>query len=282
MIIMKRTIQYWSAAILLATATFRADAEIIAGPITNPANGHDYYLLTPDSWTASEAAAEELGGTLAIVRNADEQRWLQSTFSAYGDTNRNLWIGLRRVGPNAFAWVTDAKVEYSNWEAGQPDNAGGVESYVHFLGGVPGRIAGTWNDLANAGGVDGLPTCGIAEVPGKSKIKSLSGKAKELVGTWYEHGDPDRPCWIAGTENTLFAIDHSRNTSRAVLTAEGFLFASHWQQHAEITSDRIFWSRGGWWSRKPVEYRSTRGVSDDTGERAQLRSGSVPSSRSKY
>ena len=42
---------------------FQSRADIIVGPITNPANGHDYYLLTPNNWTASEAEAEALGGT---------------------------------------------------------------------------------------------------------------------------------------------------------------------------------------------------------------------------
>ena len=274
---MKRTILNCSAALLLTAATFRAGAGTIVGPITNPENGHDYYLLTPNSWTASEREAEQIGGTLAIVRNAREQKWLQSTFGEFGGTNRNLWIGLRRIGPNTFAWVTDAKVEYANWEHGQPDNAGGVESFVHFLSGVPGRTAGTWNDLADAGSVDGVETCGIVEVPGKSKVKSLSSRERALVGTWYENGDKDRPCWIAATENVLFAIDPYRSTSRAMLTSEGFMFASYWQQHAEIANDKIIWSRGNWWSRKPVEYRTSR---DDSGERADVQSGDVPSPRS--
>jgi hypothetical protein len=115
-----------------------------------------------------------------------------------------------------------------------------------------------------------------------SKVKSLSSHEKALVGVWYENGDKDRPCWIAGTENALFAIDHNRSTSRALLTAEGFLFASHWQQHAEIVSDKIIWSRGTWWSRKPVEYRTAHGTSDDSRERADLCSGDAPSQGSNY
>src|SRR5271156_1098945 len=85
----------FSAVILLFTAA-RLPAEIIAGPITNPANGHDYYLLSPNSWTASEAEAESLDGTLAVIKNANEQKWISSTFGAYKGTNHDLWIGLPR------------------------------------------------------------------------------------------------------------------------------------------------------------------------------------------
>src|SRR5436190_7866107 len=108
MTLMKRTIRFCSAAVLLSMAALRSGAEIIAGPITNPENGHDYYLLAPNSWTASEREAAQLCGTLAFVRNPCAQHWLQATFSEFGGTNRNLWIGLRRIGPNTFAWVTDA------------------------------------------------------------------------------------------------------------------------------------------------------------------------------
>ncbi len=129
---MKIIIASCSAAILLLAA-FQTRASIIAGPITNPANRHDYYLLTPDTWTASEAEAEQLGGTLAIIRNAAEQEWVFSKFGAYGGTNRNLWIGLHRQwqgGP--FVWITNEKLDYVNWENGQPDNAGGVENCVEI------------------------------------------------------------------------------------------------------------------------------------------------------
>ena len=35
---------------------------VLAGPITNSANGHVYYLLNSNTWTASEAKAFKLGG----------------------------------------------------------------------------------------------------------------------------------------------------------------------------------------------------------------------------
>src|SRR5215510_2160621 len=78
----------------LFLASSNAHAGIIAGPITNSDNGNEYYLLTPNTWTASEAEAESLGGTLAVIRNSKDQEWIFSTFGGYGSVrNRNLWIG---------------------------------------------------------------------------------------------------------------------------------------------------------------------------------------------
>jgi hypothetical protein len=258
---MKTTIASCSASILLLAAV-QTHAGIIAGPIINPANGHEYYFLTPNTWTASEAEAENLGGTLVVINHAAEEEWVVSKFGAYGGTNRNLWIGLRRQwqgGP--FAWVTDEKLDYVNWHPGQPDNGGGTENCVHIWTRLSDH-PNSWNDLAdNWSSGDDTP-CGVVEVPGKSKGKALTEKEKSLIGTWYNNGDPDQPCWIAGTDNLLFAIDQNKDASRAVYTTEGLLFSPKWKQHAEIVKGKILWSRGNWWSRIPAEYKTTETSSD--------------------
>jgi hypothetical protein len=263
---MKMTIAIYGTAIMLLTANFTARAGIIAGPITNPANGHEYYLLTPDTWTASEAQAEQLGGTLVVINNAAEDEWVFSEFSSYGGTNRNLWIGLRRQwqgGP--FAWVTDEKPGYANWHPGQPDNTGGVENCVHIWTRNSDH-PNSWNDLAdNWSSGDDTP-CGVVEVPGKSNEKALTGQEKSLVGTWYNNGDPDQPCCIASTVNLLFAIDQNKDASRVIYTTEGFLFFPKWKQHAEIVEDKILWSRGNWWSRKPVDFGKKETTADKNTE----------------
>jgi hypothetical protein len=37
---------------------------------------------------ASEAEAEQLGGTLAVIESVGEQEWVFATFGSYGGTNR--------------------------------------------------------------------------------------------------------------------------------------------------------------------------------------------------
>jgi hypothetical protein len=242
---MKTTISRVTAALLLAVLPTRAG--IIAGPITNPGNGHDYYLLTPDTWNTSEAEAEGLGGTLAIINNAAEQEWVYSKFGTYGGTDRDLWIGLHRQregGP--FVWVSGAKLDYLKWEGGQPDNAGGVENCVEIS---QAGHRGAWND-ANENQIRN----GVVEVPGSSNEKPLTKKEKALIGTWYASGDRDHPCWIAGTENRLFQIYDGR-AMRLMFTVEGPLFLANGIR-GEIVKDKILWNNGTWWSRRPSEFGS--------------------------
>jgi hypothetical protein len=263
---MKTTIAVCSAAIMLSAVTFRAGAEIIAGPVTNPANGHDYYLLAPESWPAAEAEAENLGGTLVIIRNADEQKWIFAKFGHDGNKERSLWIGLHRQwqgGP--FIWMDGSRLDYANWCSGQPDNGGGVENCVHMW--ADAHNGGGWNDA-----VENTSLYAVVEVPGKSDEKALTEKEKSLIGNWYESGRPDRQAWIAGTDNKLFLITHDRHAARLTFMREGVLYDAD-RQFGEIVKDRILWSNGTWWSRKPAEYK-TKEISSDKNT-LQLPSGSM-------
>jgi hypothetical protein len=254
---MRNAIVFCSVAAALFVCAAHAQPKIIAGPIANPSNGHDYYLLAPDTWTASEAAAENLDGFLATIRNAGEQEWVFSTFATYGGTNRNLWIGLHRVGPEkSLVWANWEKADFSNWAEGQPDDTGRAEGFVFVASSSRpfGFPAGRWNDYPDGQGA-GDPICGVVEVMGKANPKTLTGAEKELIGTWYFNGDPDRACWIAATENKLFAIDHSGSTSRLVSSTPDAVYATRWVQRGEIVKDRILWSKGNWWSRTPMGYK---------------------------
>src|SRR5207247_1256049 len=70
-------IQHLMALVVLSLATVPgAQAAVLAGPITNAANGHVYYLLNANTWTASEAEAQGLGGHLVTIGDADENQWV--------------------------------------------------------------------------------------------------------------------------------------------------------------------------------------------------------------
>jgi hypothetical protein len=281
---MKTNIAVCCAAIALFAINFNTRADIIAGPITNPANGHDYYLLSPNTWTMSEAEAESLDGTLAIIKNADEQKWVFSTFGVYHGTNRDLWIGLHRNyhgGP--LVWVTGEKLDYTDWAGGQPDNAGGIEDSVFMASANRpwGFPTGSWADFSDNGIVDGSAPNGVVELPGKAHELSLSKAERALIGNWYEGGNIERPCWIAGTDKALFVISNNKFATRASLSTDGTLFVKDFQRgrpmfdgrvpmeangfvrsmpsmansqtgmSGEIIKDKILWSNGTWWSRKP-------------------------------
>jgi hypothetical protein len=259
---MKTIFTICGTALFLCTLAFPSRANIIAGPIINPANGNEYYLLTPDTWSASKVEAEDMGGTLAVVKSGQEQNWIFSTFGHFGGADRSLWIGLHRIKAGGkFVWVDGSPLDYTHWYAGdqEPNDAGGNENCANMRGGPP--EPGTWNDYS-----DNHLLNSVVEVQKKAS-PSLTQREQSLIGDWYESGRADRLCHIAGTENLLFAINESNNASgRAFLTRQGFLFVASWRVHGEIVKDKILWSNGTWWSRKPVEYRKDGKSSDKDGD----------------
>lgn len=106
---------------------------ILAGPITNSANGHRYYLLDNSGPTEAELHAGSLGGHLATIRNAEEQRWVFETFANWNGIPRHLWIGLyhpdaahgstnREDRRREFRWRSGEPVSYVNWDPEEPNS----------------------------------------------------------------------------------------------------------------------------------------------------------------
>lgn len=122
----------------------------IAGPITNAANGHWYYLLSPTNWAAAEAIAVSLGGHLATINNAAENQWVFDNFSSFGVVERTLWLGLNDAGQEyIWFWASGQPVTYVNWAPGEPNNGGGYfpnEDHTLMWNPSSGYPAGSWND----------------------------------------------------------------------------------------------------------------------------------------
>ncbi|MCX6953410.1 MAG: C-type lectin domain-containing protein [Verrucomicrobia bacterium] len=177
---------------VMASVVVPMRALTLTGPVVNPANGHTYYLLDQNSWTASEAEAVSLGGHLVTVNDAAEDVWVASTFSTFGGIGRGLWTGLNDVAQEgAFTWISGETSAYRNWATGEPNNHLGNEDYVHIL--WPGESrAPRWNDLPDAGyGTPGtyftVPLNGVVEVASpvpdcSSTLMLLSGAAVLFFG----------------------------------------------------------------------------------------------------
>ncbi len=162
-----------------------SSGQIIAGPVTNPSNNFQYYLLAVNTWTNSEAEAISMGGNLATITDASENAWILNTFSPFVDSG--LWIGFYDpdIGDTAgaqhaadFIWASGAPITYTNWAPGEPnDGAGGFggEYYTAMYPSLYGTNgpAGTWNDENNTG--SGTIDFGVVEVvPEPSSIGLLA------------------------------------------------------------------------------------------------------------
>ena len=173
----------------------RPSPAVIAGPITNNANGHLYYLLSDNAtWTASEAEAQQLGGHLVTITDQAEQDWVFTTFGSYGGINRSLWIGLNDAPSEGhFVWASGEPVTYTHWRAGQPDNGnGGIEHYAHMYN-ADGDPPGSWNDLPNSNPYPGFaPINGVVEVGGPTA--SIRVSQVEI-------------CWLSRT-NALYNVEY--------------------------------------------------------------------------
>jgi hypothetical protein len=137
------------------------NCRVIAGPFTNGANGHFYYLLSSATWSQSEERAVSLGGHLVSINDAAENQWVVDTFANYGGGNRPLWIGLTdQAGEGTFVWTSGEAVTYTTWNTatGEPNNSGGSgyeEDFAYIVeenAGNPTALVPTfWNDAPNDG-----------------------------------------------------------------------------------------------------------------------------------
>lgn len=146
-----------------------ADAiALLSGPVFNQSNGHAYYLLTADTWSASSAFAHSLNGYLVTINDWAENVWVSDTFTVNGTINRALWIGLNDVRQEGtWVWASGESVTYLGWDIGQPNSANGrfEEDYAHFWAPGYGGSRYSWNDYLDGSFVDGVvPLHGVVEV----------------------------------------------------------------------------------------------------------------------
>ena len=163
---------------ILITLAIFATSSLAQTWYTNPANGHRYAIIRPEtvqSWDNNEALAVSLGGHLASINDAVERDWLVVNvvdpycFATNQPYEKVVWIGLFQP-PNSpepagnWQWTTGEPLSFTDWIQGEPNNSGNGENYAEFnsswnIGvGVP---PGAWNDNQNW---DGNSRVGLAEV----------------------------------------------------------------------------------------------------------------------
>jgi hypothetical protein len=145
----------------------------LRGGVTDPANGHTYYLVGGGDWNQIESWAVGLfGGHLVTINDAAEQAWLEGVFG----TDTLYWIGMNDVHTEGiWEWVSGQGVTYTNWAPGEPNNYLGIEDHAVMNWG-----SGYWNDVAI-----GSPfiTVGIVEVvPEPSTMILLASGLIGLAG----------------------------------------------------------------------------------------------------
>ncbi len=153
-------------------------ASVISAPIVNPKTRSRYVLASPGTWLSAEKLALSLGGTLVSIGNFAENEWIRLNFSTFTQVNA-AWIGFHdQRYENSFEWTNTAPVSFTNWNAGEPNNALGGEDAGSML--FPG---GKWNDAVQTNQL-----FAIIEIPCSSDLDGSGGTdASDLaimLGAW--------------------------------------------------------------------------------------------------
>ena len=141
-------------------------------------NGNTYELVSSGdngSWANAQTNAEALGGNLVTINDAAEEAWLRATFGAA----ELFWIGFTdQDSEGTFEWISGEAVTYTNWNGGEPNDAGAGEDYavLNWNGST-----GAWNDWDHTR-PDYYNIFGIAEIVGVPEPTSLALLGLGLVG----------------------------------------------------------------------------------------------------
>ncbi|MBD2442062.1 hypothetical protein H6G25_02350 [Dolichospermum sp. FACHB-1091] len=155
-------------------------------------NGNTYLLTTAGTWQQTQAQAQSLGGNLVTVNSQAEQDWLVSTFGG----SELLWIGFTdEVTEGQFRWASGETSTYTNWSPGEPNDANGVEDYVHMYSN------GKWNDSGSTAILRG-----IVEIVNANDI--LNGGA----GNDTLDGGAGIDTLIGGLGNDIYVVDSTTDT----------------------------------------------------------------------
>ena len=179
-------------AVLVCIATAEAKSQVLTGPITNPANGHSYYLLDATNWWGAEAEAVALGGHLVTINDAAGNAWVFDPFGNFGGVPRGLLIGLPDEGhEGVWTWTSGEPVAYLGWAPGEPNNGDGVFAYqnvVKMCSPADPFPSGSWNDISGTdAGQDQL--FGVVEVVPKPSSDVLIYRTTERnKATWWRIG----------------------------------------------------------------------------------------------
>lgn len=154
-----------------------APASVAFGPVLNPANGNEYYLLTRGTWQQAQAAAITLGGHLVTIDNAQENEWIRTNFVR--PFAIQVYIGITdQTIEGQFRWISGATVTYTNWRATEPSNGTnedyGVMSYT-----------GEWNDVAGTVAVDAVVEVKRCRADFNRDNASNTTDIFEFLNTWF-------------------------------------------------------------------------------------------------
>jgi hypothetical protein len=132
-------------------------AEVTQWRVADGGNDHYYNIVvTPvQTWVASKAQAESLGGYLASIRSPEENSWIWNAFNVGATaeywTSTGPWPGYdgpvfgayRAPNSTQWTWVSGETWDWSNWGWGAGPGEAGAQFIAH---------SSAWDDIGVYGG----------------------------------------------------------------------------------------------------------------------------------
>jgi hypothetical protein len=111
-------------------------------PITAPSGAEYVACNKPRAWQEAHDDCVSQGGDLASIHNEADNAFLYET--AFKVFQTEWWIGINDIEQEgSFAWSDGTPVDFTAWNDGEPNNAGGAENCGHFTSWAEAR----WNDI---------------------------------------------------------------------------------------------------------------------------------------
>jgi flagellin-like hook-associated protein FlgL len=141
---------------------------------------------------------------------------MNSIINQLGSLSTNVWIGATDENTEGtFEWVTGEPFVYTNWAAGEPNDAGGIEDYAHLY---PGAFE--WNDFANN---NGTATAYLVEYDNALSVTSDGDGTFVSIGTEYL---PTVTNAIDTVSNATSALSSVKNAITEIARQRGQVGAS--------------------------------------------------------
>ncbi|MFX0183436.1 MAG: lectin-like protein [Candidatus Hodarchaeota archaeon] len=141
--------------------------------------GHEYKLFTSMKiWSDAKADCEAQGGHLVTITSFEENDFV-STLAGSND----IWIGLTdELNEGDWQWITGEMCNFTNWNSGEPNDAGAGEDYVEMLS------DGSWNDAGPPGtpGESYYYVCEWDDIGAKTTFNGHEYQLINISKTWHE------------------------------------------------------------------------------------------------
>jgi hypothetical protein len=155
---------------------------VVAGPFINHATRHRYYITEMSSASIAERTAIEMGGVLAVPKNAVENQWLLANLANGALGPIAGWLGVHdQLLEGQFQTHLGLPVAYTGWDFQQPDNNGNADFVQMNPSPLPGF--GGWRDTAHTTAAYGFIELGCAgDLSGDGAIGAPD--ISILLGAW--------------------------------------------------------------------------------------------------